>query len=291
MRFEAVAGDAGFTEGPVAREDGTVAFVSVDRGAIYEAAAGACRVLARTGGGPNGLAEDGDGTLYVAQNGGRWSAAPRPSFTGGVQAVSPEGEVRWVTQDPIAPNDLCLGPDGALYVTDPTRRPAMDDGRIWRVDPATGDADILASVPWYPNGIGFGPDGALYVARTGQRRILRYADGLGEPDDFCDVGGLPDGFAWDAEGRLVVCAVGVDESGALEVFGAGGELLERIAPGPSSHYTNVAISSGGALFVCDADGGQVLRADWPCAGLPLHRREREREFHDVVQMFHSEIGE
>ncbi len=110
-------------------------FVSVDQGVVHRADADGCRVVAATGGGPNGLAEGADGTLYVAQNGGRWSASPRPTFTGGVQAISPEGEVRWVTQDPISPNDLCLGPDGALYVTDPTRRPAMDDGRIWRIDP------------------------------------------------------------------------------------------------------------------------------------------------------------
>lgn len=270
MDVVVAADGVGFTEGPVALRGGGVAFVSVDQGVVYVAGEEGCRVLAATGGGPNGLAEGADGTLYVAQNGGRWSAAPRPSFTGGVQAVSPAGEVRWVTQDPIAPNDLCLGPDGALYVTDPTRRPAMDDGRIWRIDPASGDAELLASVPWYPNGIGFGPDGALYVANTTARRILRYANGIGSPEDFCEVGGLPDGFAWDDEGRLLVCAVGVDDPGTIEVRGPGGDLLDTIAPGPSRHYTNVAISLQGDLYLCDADAGRVLRGAWPCPGLALH---------------------
>lgn len=271
MKLESVADGVGFTEGPVATRDGAVVFVSVDQGVVHRADADGCRVVAATGGGPNGLAEGADGTLYVAQNGGRWSASPRPTFTGGVQAISPEGEVRWVTQDPIAPNDLCLGPDGALYVTDPTRRPAMDDGRIWRIDPENGDADLLASVGWYPNGIGFGPDGALYVAQTGERRILRYGNGIGSPEVFCEVGGLPDGFAWDAEGRLVICAVGVEAAGRLEVRDPGGELVETIEPGPSRHYTNVAISAEGAIYVTDADAGRVLRGDWPCPGHPLWR--------------------
>jgi gluconolactonase len=270
VEFATVADGVGFTEGPVVTREGAVVFVSVDRGVVHRADAGGCRVLAATGGGPNGLAEGADGTLYVAQNGGRWSAAPRPTFTGGVQAVSPDGDVRWVTQDPIAPNDLCLGPDGALYVTDPTRRPAMDDGRLWRIDPVTGDADLLASVCWYPNGIAFGPDGAVYVARTGERQIVRYGDGFGSPEPFCEVEGLPDGLAWDAEGRLIVCAVGAGRPGTLEVRDASGGLVDRIAPGPSAHYTNVALSPDGELFVTDADGGQLLRARWPCAGLELH---------------------
>lgn len=270
MRFSTVADGVGFTEGPVVTRDGGVVFVSVDQGVVHRFDGSGCGVLASTGGGPNGLAEGPDGTLYVAQNGGRWSASPRPTFTGGVQAVSPEGEVRWVTQDPISPNDLCLGPDGALYVTDPTRRPAMDDGRLWRIDPDTGDADLLASVPWYPNGIGFGPDGALFVADTTARRILRYADGIASGEEFCRVGGLPDGFAWDAEGRLVICAVGTESPGTLEVRDGDGGLSETIAPGGSRHYTNVAISPEGALFLTDADEGRLLRAEWPSGGLPLH---------------------
>jgi gluconolactonase len=288
VRFASVADGVGFTEGPVALRDGALAFVSVDQGFVHRADGIGCRVLAATGGGPNGLAEGADGTLYVAQNGGRWSAHPRPTFTGGVQAVSPDGEVRWVTQDPIAPNDLCVGPDGALYVTDPTRRPAMDDGRLWRIDPATGDADLLASVAWYPNGIGFGPDGALYVARTGERRILRYADGTGAPEDFCEVAGLPDGLAWDADGRLIVCSVGVDAAGTLEVRDADGALVDTIAPGAGRHYTNVALSARAVLYVTDADAGRVLAAEWPCPGLPLHPWRPVDKVHDVRLLFHRE---
>jgi gluconolactonase len=274
VRFEPVAQDVGFTEGP-AVVGGEVAFVSVDRGRIYAVGEGGCRVYAETAGGPNGLAAGLDGTLYVAQNGGRWSASPRPSFTGGVQAVSPAGDVRWLTRDPVAPNDLCLGPDGRLYVTDPTRRPEMDDGRIWAVEVETGDAELLVSVDWYPNGIGFGPDGALYVARTGEHQIVRFPSAsrpLGAPEVFCELGDAwPDGFAWDAQGRMVVAAVGRNGArGTLRVHDGDGALVDTIAPGPGGHYTNLAITSDRLIYVTDADGGQVLRGDWPCSGLPLH---------------------
>src|SRR5687767_8357318 len=133
--FEVLASGLGFTEGPVFRQSGDIAVVSMGRGQVCFLGEGES-TWADTGGGPNGLAEAADGSLYVAQNGGRGRAFPRPTATGGVQVVRPDRSVSYVTSDPISPNDLCFGPDGLLYVTDPTRRaPRRDDGRIWRVDP------------------------------------------------------------------------------------------------------------------------------------------------------------
>lgn len=49
------------------------------------------------------------------------------------------------------------------------------DGRIWRVDPASGDAELLSSVPWFTNGLAFGLDGRECVAATHTSVIHRFS--------------------------------------------------------------------------------------------------------------------
>ena len=112
--------DIGFTEGPVLCRDGSVAAVAIDRGQVTRTRDGTATVLAETGGGPNGLVE-GETGFYVAQNGGIWPATMKGAP--GVQFISASGEVSLLAGDMVAPNDLAFGPDGFLYVTDPTRSP------------------------------------------------------------------------------------------------------------------------------------------------------------------------
>lgn len=285
MRQRVIGEGLGFTEGPVFLQSGEIVVVSIDQGRLYRLTETGPRVFAEPGGGPNGAAEGPDGSVYVAQNGGKWNAAVRkaavrkaaPDLTGGVQVVSPDGAVRWLTRDPIAPNDLCFGPDGFLYVTDPTRRPSRDDGRLWRCHPETAEAELLVSVHWYPNGIGFGlEDDALYVASTQEQQIKRFplvAGRLGAPEVAIQMTtGHPDGFAFDADGNLIVCAVSwSDAPGEIQTWSPGGKLLDVLRPGPGRRYTNAALSAGRVLAVTDSEGGRVLALDpWPRAGLMLH---------------------
>jgi gluconolactonase len=278
MNVGIVAADVGFTEGPVVTQAGEVIFTSIDRGCLYRLGPDGLEVMAITGGGPNGATEGASEAIYVAQNGGTRPAHHWPYVTGGVQVVRKGGKVDWLTQDPISPNDLCFGPDGLLYLTDPSRgRPARDDGRIWRCDAATGEAELLVSVPWYPNGLGFGlEDDAVYVASTGEHRIWRFpvnGDGLGRPEIFIEMEhGLPDGFAFDDGGNLILAAVGHDDHpGEIQTYDRNGRLIDTFHPGPHLKYTNVALSKSRILFITDADGGAVIAVDgWPTACLALH---------------------
>lgn len=273
-----LAENVGFTEGPVFRQQGDFVFVSIDRGHLYKRSAdGLVERLVNTGGGPNGATEGPGGVLYVAQNGGLVPHGAFPTMTGGVQAVTPDGGLHWVTQDQFAPNDLCFGPDGKLYVTDPTRRPELNDGRLWQVDIESGRSELLASVPWYPNGIGFGLDPeVLYVASSGESRLVKFhIDGnrlSREETAFVMPRGHPDGFAFDAEGNVIVGAVGDNpgDRGQIQVWSAAGKLEEVIEPGASRLYTNVAFSDNRELVITDSDGGSILVIDgWPTAPLPL----------------------
>jgi gluconolactonase len=274
LQQHVIASGVGRCEGPLLRDDGSLVITSMSNGCLYEVGPEGTTAFAETGGDPNGLALGRDGALYVAQSGRR---APGESSPGGVQRIDPDGSVSWLTLDPIAPNDLCFGPDGMLYVTDPTRKP-FRDGRLWRCDVTTGEASLLFSLDWYPNGIGFGPEGdVLYVADTSGSRIVRYAvtgRRLGELDVFVELPyGVPDGFAFDTEGNVVVCAVHLgDQPGEIQVYDRAGKVLERHRPGPYSLYTNVALDAQGTGYVTVTDAGTVLEIpELAGPSLPLHR--------------------
>ena len=60
-----------FPEGPVAMQDGSVVLVEIERQTVSRVLPdGTVQVIARTGGGPNGLAVGPDGAFYVCNNGG-----------------------------------------------------------------------------------------------------------------------------------------------------------------------------------------------------------------------------
>ena len=275
----------GFTEGPVITGSGEIVYVSIDQGRLYRIdSRGATEVMAQLLGGPNGACPGPGEEIFVAQNGGNWmlGGGSVPRTESGVQAVSPGGDVRWVTTAPLAPNDLCFGPDGLLYVTDPTRRRTYNDGRIWRCDTATGEAEILETVGWFPNGIAFGlEDDRIYVASTGDSRIISLPlDGSGRPEVFVQMDrGFPDGMAFDVEGHLLVGAnshaPGIP--GDIQVFDRSGHIVDVIGLGPNCRYTNLAIAGDGTLVVSDSDGGAILAVErWDHPGLALHPRRHGR---------------
>lgn len=259
---------------------------SISLGHLYQVTEdGNVTVYAVTGGSPNGATEGSDGSIYVAQS----PRVRRGSISGSVQRIHPPVEttspsttpyttgnlVEDVTLDVVSPNDLCFGPDGTLWVTDPTRRPARDDSRIWKVDVTAREAQLAISTDYYANGIAFGrEDDALYVVSTGERQILRYpivGDRLVKPEVVVQLAaGHPDGFAFDTEGNLAIAVNGEDGAqGNIQVWSGNGELLEIIEPCRGQWFTNLAISADRRLIVAHPDRGAVLQTEWPSAGLPL----------------------
>jgi gluconolactonase len=291
MEARLLASNLGFTEGPVFRQRGDYAVVSLDQGRVYAISPeGVVSVLADTGLGPNGLVEDADGTLYVAQCGLNYvreaqdvpevMRKPPGSISGAIQAIRPDGSIEVISQDPYMPNDLCFGPDGYLYVTDPTRSAGAPsfraDGRIWRFDVHSGECELMKSVGWFPNGIGFGLESdALYAASTAEDRIYRLAlthdgfAGLGAEEVAIQLerGSHPDGFAFDVEGNLIIAT----NHKGVQVWSPDGRLLDVFTAGSGRYGTNVAIDHTGRMLICDGGGCAVLVADgWSAPGLALH---------------------
>ena len=131
--IEKVAGGFKFTEGPLWRPDHTLWFSDVQGNVVrsvtpdgkvtvlIENAGGASAAPADSFIGPNGMAEAPDGSVWLAQHGGRQIVRidPDRSLTPIVSAF--EGKRL------NSPNDLVFAKDGALYFTDPPYGLAKQD--------------------------------------------------------------------------------------------------------------------------------------------------------------------
>lgn len=273
-----LARNLGFTESPVWTKGHRLVVASVNRGVLYEIAlsGGAPRVLAETGGGPNGLVVHGS-DLLVCQNGGtamvsRSRLRPPPS----VQRVDADGTVSVVrSADLSAPSDGVLGSDGRLWFTDPTSH-AVDDaatpGRVLALDPLSGELDLINAGILFPNGICFGPTyDLLHVAESATdrvRQLRRQHDGAWslEPATGTRLPGVPDGLACDIEGCVwVACSF----SGQLARLWPDGSLRDVVDLGAA---IPTAVCFAGRdldmLIVTSARGGSVIAMPAPAPGLP-----------------------
>jgi len=138
--------------------------------------------------------------------------------------VSPEGKYK-VLADRFegkrlnSPNDVIVGPDGALYFTDPTldlvagEKQEIPFQGVYRLDD-NGKLTLLTKDLTQPNGLAFSPDGKKFYVDDSEQRNIRVYDV--EPDKTLSHGrifgeepggkndGVPDGIKVDKDGNLFV---------------------------------------------------------------------------------------
>ncbi|WP_446744905.1 SMP-30/gluconolactonase/LRE family protein [Silvibacterium acidisoli] len=118
-----------------------------------------------------------------------------------------------------SPNDVVLGPDGAIYFTDPTldlpkgEKQEIPFQGVYRLD-SSGKVTLLTKELSQPNGLAFTPDGKkLFVDDSDKRTIWVYdfhPDGtvsngrIFGKEDGADGEGVPDGMRFDRAGHLFV---------------------------------------------------------------------------------------
>lgn len=118
-----------------------------------------------------------------------------------------------------SPNDVIVGPDGALYFTDPTldlvagEKQEIPFQGVYRLD-AKGNVELLTKDLTQPNGLAFSPDGKHFYVDDSELRNIRVYDV--SPDGTLRNGrifgeepggkgdGVPDGIKVDKNGNLFV---------------------------------------------------------------------------------------
>jgi gluconolactonase len=213
-KLETVSTGFGFTEGPVWDAAGFLYVSDETLNKIF-------RVF------PDGKKEevialgDPDGNTYDR----RHRLIDCASVLRAIIEVTPDGKYniladRYDGKKFNSPNDVIVGPDGALYFTDPTldlvagEKQEIPFQGVYRLDDK-GNVRLLTKDLSQPNGLAFSPDGRrFYVDDSEEKNIRVYdraADGalsngriFGEEPPSGKHEGVPDGMRVDDHGNLFV---------------------------------------------------------------------------------------
>jgi gluconolactonase len=231
-KLETVATGFGFTEGPVWDPAGFLYVSDETLNKIF-------RVF------PDGKKEevialgDPDGNTFDRQH----RLVDCASVLRAIIEISPDGKYKVLTDKYEgkkfnSPNDVIVGPDGALYFTDPTldlvagEKQEIPFQGVYRLG-EKGDVKLLTKDLTQPNGLAFSADGKHFYVDDSEKRNIRVydvaADGTltngrifgeepGSKDD-----GVPDGIKVDRDGNIFVTG-----PGGIWVWDAQGHHLGTI---------------------------------------------------------------
>ena len=212
-KLETIATGFGFTEGPVWDAEGFVYVSDETKNKIFRVYLDGKRSEVIALGDP-------DGNTYDRQH----RLIDCASVLRAIIAITPHGRYqiladRFEGKRFNSPNDVVIGPDGAIYFTDPTldlpegQKQEIPFQGVYRLD-REGHVKLLTRDLAQPNGLAFSPDGKrLYVDDSEKRNIRVYdfeSDGSikngrifgEEPGGKED--GVPDGIKVDRAGNLYV---------------------------------------------------------------------------------------
>jgi len=211
--LQRVAGDFGVTEGPAWDPRGFLYVSDEEQNKIFRLYPNGRREVFFQTGDPDGSTLDRDHELVTTA-----------SVLRAVVKVRQDGSYR-VLADKYngkrfnSPNDVVLGPDGALYFTDPTldlpkgEQQEIPFQGVYRLG-TDGTVTLLTRELMQPNGLAFSPDGKHLYIDDSERRDIRVYDfsaggNLSNGRVFAtEAGGpksgVPDGMRVDRDGNLFV---------------------------------------------------------------------------------------
>jgi len=163
---EKLAGDFGFTEGPLWHPDGYWLFVDIRSLKIHKmSTSGQLETFRDPSFGTNGMTFDKQGNMVVCESDNR--QIMRRQADGSYTAIATHADGKRLNR----PNDIVGRSDGSLYFTDPGGRLTdtereLDFSGVHIIAP-DGNQSVGTTETEYPNGLAFSPDEKiLYVAIT-----------------------------------------------------------------------------------------------------------------------------
>jgi len=218
VKLDKIATGFGFTEGPVWDPGGFVYVSDEEQNKIYRVYADGHREELIALGDPDGNTYDKES--YLIDCASVLRAIIRIDAKGRYTVLADRFEGKRFN----SPNDVVIGPDGAIYFTDPTldlpqgEKQEIPFQGVYRLG-KDGSVRLLTKELAQPNGLAFSPDGKqLYVDDSEQRNIRVY--------DFHSDGSVSNGRIFGTEAGPpksgVPDGIKVDTGGNLYITGPGG---------------------------------------------------------------------
>jgi gluconolactonase len=251
-RVQKLAGDMGFTEGPAWHPGGFLVFSDIPNNELKKWTKDeGVTSFRKPSQNINGNTIDLQGRLMSAEHSGRRVSVTEKDGT--VKALVTEFEGKKFN----SPNDVVMKSDGTVWFTDPPyglpkgETKEQEGNFVFRFDPKTQKAIIVARDFDMPNGIVFSPDEKkLYVADSGRPKHIRSFDvspqgAVRSNGPFCviDKGG-PDGIRVDAEGRIWSSA-----GDGVHIFAPDGSIIGKIFTPESPANLCFGGPDGKTLFI------------------------------------------
>src|SRR5215218_9730538 len=242
---EKIAGGCRWNEGPVYFGDARCLLwsdIPNNRIMRWDEETGRTSVYRKPSNNANGNTRDRQGRLVTCEHDTR--RVTRTEYDGGITVLADKFNGKPLN----SPNDVVVKSDDSVWFTDPpfgilgnyeghVATPELPTN-LYRLDPKSGRATVVAGEINRPNGLAFSPDEKkLYVVESGLNpRVIRVYDvnddklANGRAFITAEPGGTPDGFRCDVDGNLWCgWGMGSAEQDGVKIFDPSGKAIGFIA--------------------------------------------------------------